>query len=107
MNNKAKKNRLRNQEEVIPSNIVGEIGLFFFKKQISHCTTALESKCTFSRRQLVLISPRDKGDFFFSFCLFRAAPTAYGSSRIGAELELQLLAYATVTAMQYPAKSVN
>ena len=37
---------------------------------------------------------------FFFFCLlFRAAPAAYGSSRLGVELELQLLACATATAM--------
>ena len=34
-----------------------------------------------------------------NFFLFRAAPVAYGSSQVGVELELQLLAYATATAM--------
>ena len=34
--------------------------------------------------------------FFFFFCLFRAAPTAHGSSQV--ELKLQLPAYATATA---------
>ena len=37
--------------------------------------------------------------FFFFFVFSRAAPTAYGGSRLGGELELQLLAYTTVTAM--------
>ena len=37
--------------------------------------------------------------FFFSLCLLRAAPTAYGSSQARAQLELQLLAYATATAL--------
>ena len=40
--------------------------------------------------------------FFFFFCLFRAAPTVYRSYRLGVELELQLLAYATATAMWDP-----
>ena len=34
---------------------------------------------------------------FFSFCLFRAAPVANGSSQAGVEVELQLLAYTTAT----------
>ena len=39
--------------------------------------------------------------FFFFFCLFRATPMAYGiSPRLGVELELQLPAYTTATAMQ-------
>ena len=33
------------------------------------------------------------------FVFFRAAPETYGSSLLGVELELQLLAYATATAM--------
>ena len=37
---------------------------------------------------------------FLSFHLFKA--TAYGGSRLGAESELQLLAYATATATQDP-----
>ena len=32
-------------------------------------------------------------------CLFRAAPTAYEVPRLGVESELQVLAYATATAM--------
>ena len=38
------------------------------------------------------------GFFFFLVFFFRATPTAYGSSRLGVELELQLLAYITATA---------
>ena len=37
--------------------------------------------------------------FFFLFLLFRAAPTACRSSQARAELELQLPAYTTATAM--------
>ena len=36
---------------------------------------------------------------FYFILLFRATPTAYGSSQAGVELELQLLAYTTATAM--------
>ena len=36
---------------------------------------------------------------FVCFCFFRATPTAYGSSQARVESELQLLAYAIVTAM--------
>ena len=39
--------------------------------------------------------------YIFVFCLFRAAPMAYGHveiPRLGVESELQLLAYATATA---------
>ena len=36
------------------------------------------------------------------FCLFRATPAAYGSSRLGVESELQLPAYTTVAAMRDP-----
>ena len=43
-------------------------------------------------------------DFIFCFVLFflffRATSVAYGGSRLGVELELQLLAYATATATQ-------
>ena len=39
---------------------------------------------------------------FFSFFIFRAVPTAYGSSRLAVELELQLLAYVTATATPDP-----
>ena len=35
----------------------------------------------------------------FFFCFFRAAPVAYGSSRLGVESELQLPAYTTITAV--------
>ena len=40
--------------------------------------------------------------FFFVFCLFRAAPTAYGGSQGGVESELLPLAYATATATPDP-----
>ena len=46
--------------------------------------------------------------FFFSFFVFcflffvRAAPVAYGGSRLGVESELQLLVYTTATAMPDP-----
>ena len=35
----------------------------------------------------------------YLFCLFKAASSAYGVLRPGVQLELQLLAYATATAM--------
>ena len=38
----------------------------------------------------------------FCFCLFRAASLAYEVPRLGAESELQLLAYITATATQDP-----
>ena len=40
--------------------------------------------------------------FIVCFSLFRAAPAAYGGSHAGIELELQLPAYTTATAMQDP-----
>ena len=40
--------------------------------------------------------------YLFIFAFFRAAPTSYGSSRLGDESELQLLAYTTATAVQDP-----
>ena len=43
----------------------------------------------------------DKVFCLFSF-LFMAISAAYGSSRLGAELELQLLAYTTATGTQDP-----
>ena len=38
------------------------------------------------------------------FCLFRAAPAAYGGSQARGELVLQLPAYTTATAMQDPSR---
>ena len=43
----------------------------------------------------------------FFFLLFRATPMAYGSSQLGGELELQLLAYSTATEMWYPSRIYN
>ena len=49
--------------------------------------------------QIVNIHKKTVRIFFF---FFRAAPVAYGSSQLGVESELQLLAYATATATQDP-----
>ena len=38
----------------------------------------------------------------YMYLLSRAAPAAYGSPRLGSELELQLLAYTTATAILDP-----
>ena len=38
----------------------------------------------------------------FSFFLLMTTPVAYGNSGVGVELELQLLAYATVMAIPVP-----
>ena len=40
--------------------------------------------------------------FFFSFFLFRAAPTTYEVPRLGVELELELLTYTTAIATLAP-----
>ena len=42
--------------------------------------------------------------FFFFFGSFRAAPVAYGSSQARGQLELQLQAYTTATAMPDPSR---
>ena len=41
------------------------------------------------------------------FCLFRAAPTAYGDSQAGVESELHLPAYTTATATWDPSRTCN
>ena len=40
--------------------------------------------------------------YFFYFFRFMAVPAAYGSSQTGVELELQLPAYTTATAIAMP-----
>ena len=54
------------------------------------------------------VSPKEVGEklfkrntcfLFVCFCLFRAAPAAYGVPRLGVQSELQLLAYTTAAAM--------
>ena len=47
------------------------------------------------------VNPRNKG-YFLSFLCFKVVPVAYGSSSAGVELEPQLPAYATATAMCNP-----
>ena len=46
----------------------------------------------------MLDSLGSEGQWFFYFFVFMIAPAAYGSYRLGVELELQLLVYTTTTA---------
>ena len=62
----------------------------------------------------VCASKKDNSSFNFFlifkfnfFLLFRATPAAYGGSQLGAELELQLLAYVTATVMCKPSLICN
>ena len=45
--------------------------------------------------------------FFLVFCLFRAAPVAYGVPRLGVESELELPAYTTTSATWDPSHVCN
>ena len=63
---------------------------------------------TFSVQYVILLETglpcrlRAPKSFFFFFFLFRTAPQHMEVPRIGVELKLQLLAYATATAMPDP-----
>ena len=84
-------------------NVVQEMNWYRKRRESYFVSVSYRERCVIDGLSLY--------SFFLSeclsICLFRATPVAYGSSQLGAELELQLPSYTTATAMPDPSHNLQ